>query len=74
MKIKLVNNLETQHKGERMTGFYTTKKVVGTASKEATISRLKLKSEVNYVSPKHIMIGGVPHKMKNGKLVPMKSK
>ena len=73
-KIKLVNDLDTQRKGERVTGFYTTKKVVAWASKEATVKRLGLTEEVKFSAPKYVMVGGVPHQMKNGNLVPMKSK
>jgi hypothetical protein len=74
MKIKLVNDLKTQRKGERVTGFYNTKKVVAWASKEATVKRLGLTEEVKFSAPKYVMVNGVPHQMKNGNLVPMKSK
>jgi hypothetical protein len=73
-RIRLVNDLDTQRKGERVTGFYTTKKVVAWASKEATVKRLGLTEDVEFLVPKYVMVGGVPHKMKNGNLVPMKSK
>jgi hypothetical protein len=73
-RIRLVNDLNTQRKGERVTGFYTTKKVVAWASKEATVKRLGLTEDVKFLVPKYVMVGGVPHKMKNGNLVPMKSK
>ena len=73
-KVKLVNDLTTQMRGERVTGFYTTKKVVAWASKEATVKRLGLTEDVKFLVPKYVMVGGVPHKMKNGNLVPMKSK
>ena len=73
-RIRLVNDLNTQRKGERVTGFYTTKKVVAWASKEATVKRLGLTEDVKFSAPKYVMVNGVPHQMKNGNLVPMKSK
>ena len=73
-RIRLVNDLDTQRKGERVTGFYTTKKVVAWASKEATVKRLGLTEDVKFSAPKYVMVNGVPHKMVNGNLVPMKSK
>ena len=73
-RIRLVNDLDTQRKGERVTGFYTTKKVVAWASKEATVTRLGLTEDVKFSAPKYVMVNGVPHQMKNGNLVPMKSK
>ena len=73
-RIRLVNDLNTQRKGERVTGFYTTKKVVAWASKEATVKRLGLTEDVEFLVPKYVMVNGVPHQMKNGNLVPMKSK
>jgi hypothetical protein len=48
--------------------------VVAWASKEATVKRLGLTEDVKFLVPKYVMVGGVPHKMKNGNLVPMKSK
>jgi hypothetical protein len=71
-RIRLVNDLNTQRKGERVTGFYTTKKVVAWASKEATVKRLGLTEDVKFLVPKYVMVGGVPHKMKDGNLVPLK--
>ena len=73
-RIRLVNDLNTQKKGERVTGFYTTKKVVAWASKEATVKRLGLTEDVKFTAPKYVMVSGVPHKMVNGNLVQMKSK
>ena len=73
-RIRLVNDLNTQRKGERVTGFYTTKKVVAWASKEATVKRLGLTEDVKFLVPKYVMVGGVPHKMKDGNLVPLKYK
>ena len=73
-RIRLVNDLNTQRKGERVTGFYTTKKVVAWASKEATVKRLGLTEDVKFSAPKYVMVNGVPHQMKNGNLVPLKSK
>ena len=71
-RIRLVNDLNTQRKCERVTGFYTTKKVVAWASKEATVKRLGLTEDVKFLVPKYVMVGGVPHKMKDGNLVPLK--
>ena len=71
-KVKLVNDLTTQTRGEKVIGFYNTKKVVGWASKEATVKRLGLTEEVRFSAPKYVMVNGVPHQMKNGNLVPLK--
>ena len=70
-KVRLVNDLGTQKKGEAITGFYSTKKVVGRSSKEATLSRLGLKQSVKPQS-KFTMVNGVPCKMVNGVLVELK--
>ena len=72
-KVRLVNDLGTQKIGETATGFYSTKKVVGRSSKEATLSRLGLKPKKS-VKPqsKFTMVNGVPCKMVNGALVELK--
>ena len=70
-KVRLVNDLGTQKKGEAITGFYSTKKVVGRSSKEATLSRLGLKQSVK-PQGKFTMVNGVPCKMVNGSLVELK--
>ena len=72
-KVRLVNDLGTQKKGEAITGFYSTKKVGGRSSKEATLSRLGLKPTKS-VKPqsKFTMVNGVPCKMVNGVLVELK--
>jgi len=70
-KVRLVNDLGTQKKGEAITGFYSTKKVVGRSSKKATLSRLGLKQSVKPQS-KFTMVNGVPCKMVNGVLVELK--
>ena len=57
-KVRLVNDLGTQKKGEAITGFYSTKKVVGRSSKKATLSRLGLKQSVKPQS-KFTMVNGV---------------
>ena len=70
-KVRLVNDLGTQKIGEAITGFYSTKKVVGRSSKKATLSRLGLKQSVKPQS-KFTMVNGVPCKMVNGVLVELK--
>ena len=72
-KVRLVIDLGTQKKGEAITGFYSTKKVVGRSSKKATLSRLGLKPTKS-VKPqsKFTMVNGVPCKMVNGVLVELK--
>jgi len=70
-KVRLVNDLGTQKKGEAITGFYSTKKVVGRSSKKATLSRLGLKQSVK-PQGKFTMVNGVPCKMVNGVLVELK--
>ena len=70
-KVRLVNDLGTQKKGEAITGFYSTKKIVGRSSKKATLSRLGLKQSVKPQS-KFTMVNGVPCKMVNGVLVELK--
>jgi|TARA_B110000967_G_C18676402_1_gene455735 hypothetical protein len=70
-KVRLVNDLGTQKKGEAITGFYSTKKVVGRSSKKATLSRLGLKQSVK-PQGKFTMVNGVPCKMVNGSLVELK--
>jgi len=72
MKIKLVNDLNTQSKGERATGFVNRKKVVGNASTKSVTSKFNLK-EPKLAHGSFVMVGGVPHKMKDGNLVPLKS-
>lgn len=57
------------YKAEKASGFISTKKERGSASKEATLKRLGLKSESVSSSPKYYMIEGVPHKMVGGKWV-----
>ena len=41
---------------------------------KSTVKRLGLTEEVKFSAPKYVMVNGVPHQMKNGNLVPMKSK
>jgi len=71
-KVRLVNDLEVQKKGERVTGFYSTKKVAGRAAKVATLTRLGLNPTAGTCSKlqsKFVMVNGVPCKRVNGKLV-----
>jgi len=71
-KVRLVNDLGTQKRGEAVTGFYSTNKVVGRSSKKATLSRLGLTPTVKISTKpksKFTMVNGVPCKMVNGSLV-----
>ncbi len=72
-KVKLVNDLTTQTRGEKAIGFYSTKKVVGNADRAATLKRMGLTKEAKKpLFGKIVMMGGIPHKMVNGNLVPLK--
>ena len=72
-RIRLVNDLNTQRKGERVTGFYTTKKVVGNADRVMALKKMGITEEVKKpMFGKIVMMGGIPHKMVNGNLVPLK--
>ena len=69
-KVRLVNDLGTQKRGEVVTGFYSTNKVVGRSSKKATLSRLGLTPTVSTKpQSKYVMINGVPNKLVNGSFV-----
>ena len=72
-KIKLVNDLTTQLRGEKAIGFYSTKKVVGNANRVMALKRMGITEEVKKpMFGKIVMMGGIPHKMVNGNLVPLK--
>jgi hypothetical protein len=72
-KIKLVNDLTTQLRGEKAIGFYSTKKVVGNADRVMALKRMGITDEVKKpMFGKIVMMGGIPHKMVNGNLVPLK--
>ena len=72
-KIKLVNDLTTQTRGEKAIGFYSTKKVVGNADRVMALKRMGITDEVKKpMFGKIVMMGGIPHKMVNGNLVPLK--
>jgi hypothetical protein len=72
-KIKLVNDLTTQTRGEKAIGFYSTKKVVGSADRVMALKRMGITDEVKKpMFGKIVMMGGIPHKMVNGNLVPLK--
>ena len=72
-KIKLVNDLTTQTRGEKAIGFYSTKKVVGNADRVMALKRMGITQEVKKpMFGKIVMMGGIPHKMVNGNLVPLK--
>ena len=72
-KIKLVNDLTTQIRGEKAIGFYSTKKVVGNADRVMALKRMGITQEVKKpLFGKIVMMGGIPHKMVNGNLVPLK--
>ena len=72
-KIKLVNDLTTQIRGEKAIGFYSTKKVVGNADRVMALKKMGITQEVQKpMFGKIVMMGGIPHKMVNGNLVPLK--
>ena len=72
-KIKLVNDLTTQTRGEKAIGFYSTKKVVGNADRVMALKRMGITQEVKKpMFGKIVMMGGIPHKMVIGNLVPLK--
>ena len=72
-KVKLVNDLTTQTRGEKAIGFYSTKKVVGNADRTSTLKRMGITEVVKKpVCGKIVMMGGIPHKMVNGNFVPLK--
>ena len=72
-KVKLVNDLTTQTRGEKAIGFYSTKKVVGNANRAMALKRMGITQEVKKpMFGKIVMMGGIPHKMVNGNLVPLK--
>ena len=72
-KIKLVNDLTTQIRGEKAIGFYSTKKVVGNANRVMALKKMGITQEVKKpMFGKIVMMGGIPHKMVNGNLVPLK--
>ena len=72
-KVKLVNDLTTQTRGEKAIGFYSTKKVVGNADRVMALKRMGLTKEAKKpMFGKIVMMGGIPHKMVNGNLVPLK--
>ena len=72
-KIKLVNDLTTQTRGEKAIGFYSTKKVVGNADRVMALKKMGITDEVKKpMFGKIVMMGGIPHKMVNGNLVPLK--
>ena len=72
-KIKLVNDLTTQIRGEKAIGFYSTKKVVGNANRVMALKKMGITEEVKKpMFGKIVMMGGIPHKMVNGNLVPLK--
>jgi hypothetical protein len=72
-KVKLVNDLTTQTRGEKAIGFYSTKKVVGSADRVMALKRMGITDEVKKpMFGKIVMMGGIPHKMVNGNLVPLK--
>jgi len=72
-KIKLVNDLTTQMRGEKAIGFYSTKKVVGNADRVMALKKMGITQEVKKpMFGKIVMMGGIPHKMVNGNLVPLK--
>ena len=72
-KVKLVNDLTTQTRGEKAIGFYSTKKVVGNADRVMALKRMGITQEVKKpMFGKIVMMGGIPHKMVNGNLVPLK--
>ena len=71
--VKLVNDLTTQIRGEKAIGFYSTKKVVGNANRVLALKRMGITEEVKKpMFGKIVMMGGIPHKMVNGNLVPLK--
>lgn len=45
-----------------------------TEKRSSVISKLNLEKPIGLVQPKFIYIDGVPHKMKDGKLVPLTKK
>ena len=72
-KVKLVNDLTTQTRGEKAIGFYSTKKVVGNANRVMALKKMGITEEVKKpMFGKIVMMGGIPHKMVNGNLVPLK--
>ena len=72
-KVKLVNDLTTQIRGEKAIGFYSTKKVVGNANRVMALKKMGITQEVKKpMFGKIVMMGGIPHKMVNGNLVPLK--
>ena len=72
-KIKLVNDLTTQTRGEKAIGFYSTRKVVGNADRVMALKKMGIAQEVKKpMFGKIVMMGGIPHKMVNGNLVPLK--
>ena len=72
-KIKLVNDLTTQTRGEKAIGFYSNKKVVGNADRVMALKRMGITEAVKKpMFGKIVMMGGIPHKMVNGNLVPLK--
>lgn len=72
-KVKLVNDLTTQTRGEKAIGFYSTKKVVGNANRVMALKKMGITQEVKKpMFGKIVMMGGIPHKMVNGNLVPLK--
>ena len=72
-KVKLVNDLTTQIRGEKAIGFYSTKKVVGNADRVMALKKMGITQEVKKpMFGKIVMMGGIPHKMVNGNLVPLK--
>jgi hypothetical protein len=72
-KVKLVNDLTTQIRGEKAIGFYSTKKVVGNANRVMALKKMGITEEVKKpMFGKIVMMGGIPHKMVNGNLVPLK--
>ena len=72
-KVKLVNDLTTQIRGEKAIGFYSTKKVVGNANRVMALKKMGITQEVKKpMFGKIVMMGGIPHKMVNGNLVHLK--
>ena len=72
-KIKLVNDLTIQKRTEKALGFYSSKKVVGNENRVLALKKMGITEEVKKsTSSNLIMLGGIPHKMVNGNLVPLK--
>jgi hypothetical protein len=56
----------------KATGFYSTKKVVGSESKEAVLDKFGLNQKsVGSVASPYQIIDGVPHKFKDGVWTPL---